>query len=164
MWCFVWFLNHNCWESVIMWWVHCQPTQCARILTVWRWLTADWCSCISSLLQQQLTGDKLLALWPSGLIGGLRTWSTELTHRGGSGLVVDTAEAATFRHTPGRCAGPTVSLLGCIVDVHVRRALRQVFAVMAQAVLSDLDGVEVALWAPLSGQRNSWVEKRRIRT
>ena len=91
---------------------------------------------------------------------GLHTWSTELTHGGSSGLVVDTAETATFRHTPGRRAGPAVSLLGCVVDLHVGRALGQVFAVMAQAVLSDLDGVEVALRAPLSGQRHAWVEKR----
>lgn len=40
------------------------------------------------------------------------------------------------------------------------RALGQVFAVMAQAVLSDLDGVEVALRSPLSGQGHTWVEKR----
>lgn len=99
---------------------------------------------------------------------GLHTWSTELTHGGCSGPVVDTAETATFRHTPGRCAGPIVSLLGCIIDLHVGRALRQVFAVMAQAILSNLDGVEVALRAPLSGQRHTWVERgglrRQIRT
>lgn len=81
--------------------------------------------------------------------------STELTHGGCSGLVVDTAEAATFWHTPRGCAGPVVSLLGCIVDLHMGRALGQVFAVMAQAILCYLDGVEVALWAPLSGQRHS---------
>lgn len=100
---------------------------------------------------------------PRGHLGswkGLHTWSTELTHGGSSGLVVDTAQTATFRHTPGRCAGSAVSVLSCVVDLHMGRALRQVFAVMAQAVLSDLDGVEVALRAPLSGQRHTWVEKR----
>lgn len=75
---------------------------------------------------------------------------------------MDTAETATFRHTPGRCAGSAVSLLGCIVDLHVGRALGQVFAVVAQAILSDLNGVEVALRAPLSGQRHAWVEKRDV--
>lgn len=93
---------------------------------------------------------------------GLHTWSTELTHGGGSGLVVDTAETATFWHTPGRCAGPAVSLLGCVVDLHVGRALGQVFTVVAQAILSNLDGVEVALRTPLSGQRHTWVEKRDV--
>lgn len=83
---------------------------------------------------------------------GLHTWSTELTHGGSSGLVVDTAETATFWNAPGRRAGPAVSLLGGIVDLHMRGALGQVLAVMAQAVLSNLDGVEVALRAPLSRQ------------
>lgn len=90
---------------------------------------------------------------PRGHLGswkGLHTWSTELTHGGSSGLVRDAAETATFRHTPGRRAGPAVSLLGGVVDLNVGRALGQVFAVMAQAVLGDLNGVEVALRAPLS--------------
>lgn len=75
---------------------------------------------------------------------------------------MDTAETATFRHTPGGCAGPAVSLLRRIVNLHMGRALGQVFAVMAQAVLGNLDGVEVALRAPLSGQRHTWVEKREM--
>lgn len=90
---------------------------------------------------------------PRGHLGswkGLHTWSTELTHGGSSGLVGDAAETATFRHTPGRRAGPAVSLLGGVVDLNVGRALGQVFAVMAQAVLGNLNGVEVALRAPLS--------------
>lgn len=86
---------------------------------------------------------------------GLHTWSTELTHRGSSGLVVDAAETATFRHAPGRCASPAVLLLGCVVHLHVGGALGQVFAVVAQTVLGNLDGVEVALRAPLSGQRHA---------
>ncbi len=85
----------------------------------------------------------------------LHTWSTELTHGGSSGLVVDTAKAATLRNTPGRRAGPTISLLGCVVDLHMGRALGQVFAVMTQAILSNLDGVEVALRAPLGRQRHT---------
>lgn len=125
--------------------LHCGCDSPQTIILSWG------CSCISSLLQPQLTGDKLLALRPSGLMGGRHTWSTELTHGGSSGLVVHAAETATFRHTPGRWAGPAVSLLGCVVDLYVGRALGQVFAVMAQAILSNLDGVEVALRAPLGG-------------
>lgn len=75
---------------------------------------------------------------------------------------MNTAETATFWHTPGRCAGPALSLLGCIVDFHVGRTLSQVFAVMAQTVLGNLDGIEVALRAPLSGQRHAWVEKGEV--
>lgn len=76
---------------------------------------------------------------------------------------MDTAQAAAFWHTPGGCAGPAVSLLRCVVDLHVGRALGQVFAVVAQAVLGDLDGVEVALRAPLSGERHTWLKKDEIR-
>lgn len=83
--------------------------------------------------------------------------SAELTHSGSPCFVVDTAETATFRHTPRGCAGPAVSLLDCIVDLHVWGALGQVFAVMAQAVLGNLDGIEIALRAPLSGQRHTWM-------
>lgn len=86
---------------------------------------------------------------------GLRTQSAELTHRGRSGLVVDTAEAATFRHTPGSRAGPAVPLLGCVVNLHAGSTLSQVLAVMAQTILGNLDGVEVALRTPLSGQRHT---------
>lgn len=75
---------------------------------------------------------------------------------------MDTAQAAAFRHTPGGCAGPAVSLLRCVVDLHVGRALGQVLAVVAQAVLGDLDGVEVALGAPLSGERHTWLKKEEI--
>lgn len=92
----------------------------------------------------------------------LLTWSGELTHRGSSALVVYTAEAATFWHTPQSWAGPTVSLLSCIVDLHMGRALSQVFAVMAQTVLGNLNGVEVALRAPLSGQRHAWEDKKKV--
>lgn len=42
------------------------------------------------------------------------------------------------------------------------RALSQVFAVMAQTVLGNLDGIEVALRAPLGGQRHAWVEKKEV--
>lgn len=69
---------------------------------------------------------------------------------------MDAAQAAAFWHTPGGCAGPAVSLLRRIVDLHVGGPLGQVFAVMAQAVLGDLDGVEVALRAPLGGERHAW--------
>lgn len=72
---------------------------------------------------------------------------------------MDTAQAATFRHAPGDGAGPAVPLLGRVVDLHVGWALRQVLAVVAQAILGDLDGVEVALRTPLSGQRHAWVDK-----
>jgi len=89
------------------------------------------------------------------------TWSTELTHGRGSGLVVDTAEDAPFGHAPGGGAGPAVSVLGRIVDLHVGGALRQVLAVVAQAILSDLDGVEVSLRTPLCGQRHACWKKRR---
>lgn len=81
--------------------------------------------------------------------------SAELAHGGSSELVVDTAQAATLRHAPGGGAGPAVPLLGRVVDLHVGRALCQVLAVVAQAVLGDLDGVEVALRTPLSGQRHA---------
>jgi len=69
---------------------------------------------------------------------------------------VDAAQAAALWHAPGRRAGPAVSVLRRVVDLHVGGALRQVLAVVAQAVLSDLDGVEVALRAPLRGQRHAW--------
>ena len=111
-------------------------------------------------LTATVKGDKLHARRLSGLVAGLLTWSTELTHGGSSGLVVDTAESTTFRHTPGCRAGPAVSLLRGVVDLHVGRALRQVFAVMAQTVLGNLDGVEVALRAPLGGERHAWVKRR----
>lgn len=90
----------------------------------------------------------------------LHTWSTELTHRGEPGVVIDTAVNTTFRHTPLSCAHPAVPVLGCIVDFNMRCSLRQVFAVMTEAVLGDLDGVEVALRPPLSRQRDTWVTKR----
>lgn len=86
--------------------------------------------------------------------------SAELTHRGSPCFVVDTAETATFWHTPRGCAGPAVSLLDRIVDLHMWGALSQVFAVMAQAVLGNLDGVEIALRAPLSGQRHTWMQTK----
>lgn len=86
----------------------------------------------------------------------LHTLSVELTHGGSPGLVLDTAQTAALWHTPGGCAGAAVSLLRRIIDLHVGGALGQVFAVMAQAVLGDLDGVEVALRAPLSGERHAW--------
>lgn len=76
---------------------------------------------------------------------------------------MDTAEAAAFRHTPGGCAGTAVSLLRRVVDLHVGGPLGQVLAVVAQAVLGDLDGVEVALRAPLSGERHTWLRKDEIR-
>lgn len=72
---------------------------------------------------------------------------------------MDTAQAAAFRNTPGSCAGPAVSLLRRVVDLHVGGALGQVFAVVAQAVLGDLDGVEVALRAPLGGEGHPWFRK-----
>lgn len=68
---------------------------------------------------------------------------------------MDAAQTATSWHTPGGCAGPAVSLLGRIVNLHMGRALGQVFAVMAQAILGDLDGIKVALRAPLGGQRHT---------
>lgn len=73
---------------------------------------------------------------------------------------MDAAERAAFGHAPRRRAGAAVSLLGRVVDLHVGRAFGQVFAVMAQAVLGDLDGVEVALGAPLGGQRHAWEGRR----
>lgn len=76
---------------------------------------------------------------------------------------MDTAQAAAFWHTPGGCAGPAVSLLRRIVYLHMGRALGQVLAVMAQAILGDLDGVEVPLRAPLSGQRHTWFRRDEIR-
>lgn len=91
---------------------------------------------------------------------GLHTWSTELTHGGSSDLVMDTAQSATLRHAPRRC-GPAVSLLSGVINLHVGRALRQVFAVMAQPILGNLDGVEVALRAPLGGQRYTWVKENK---
>lgn len=91
------------------------------------------------------------------------TLSVELAHGGGPGLVMDTAQAAAFWHTPGGCDGPAVSLLRRIVDLHVGGALGQVFAVMAQAILGDLDGVEVALRAPLSGEGHAWFRRDEIR-
>lgn len=81
-------------------------------------------------------------------------------HGGSSGLVVDMAEAATFWHNPWGCADPAVSLLSRIIDLHMGRSLSQIFAVMAQAILGNLDGVEVALRAPLGGQRHTWVEQK----
>lgn len=68
---------------------------------------------------------------------------------------MDTTQAATFRHTPGRGADPAVLLLGCVVDLDVGSALSQVFAVMAQTVLGNLDGIEVTLRAPLGGERHA---------
>lgn len=69
---------------------------------------------------------------------------------------MDAAQAAPLGHAPGRRAGPAVPLLGRVVHLHVRRPLRQVLAVVAEAVLGDLDGVEIALRAPLGGQRHAW--------
>lgn len=92
------------------------------------------------------------------------TLSVELAHGGSPGLVMDTAQTAAFWHTPGGCDGPAVSLLRRIIDLHVGGALGQVFAVMAQAILGDLDGVEVALRAPLSGERHAWFRRDEIRT
>lgn len=69
---------------------------------------------------------------------------------------MDVAQAATFGHAPGGAAGPAVLLLGRVVELHVGGALGQVLAVVAQAVLGDLDGVEVALRTPLGGERNAW--------
>lgn len=71
---------------------------------------------------------------------------------------MNTTQAATFGHTPGRCADPAVLLLGCVIDLHVGSTLGQVFAVMAQTVLGNLDGIEVTLRAPLSGERHTCVE------
>lgn len=76
---------------------------------------------------------------------------------------MDTAEAAALRHTPGGRAGAAVSLLRRVVHLHVGGPLGQVLAVVAQAVLGDLDGVEVALRAPLSGERHTWWRKEEIR-
>lgn len=115
---------------------------------------------MSRFLQPQLAADKLLALRPPGHMVGLHTWSTKLTHRGSSDLVMDTAETAAFRHAPRCCAGPAVSLLSCVIDLHVGSALCQVFAVMTQPVLGNLDGIEVALRAPLGGQRHTWEEMK----
>lgn len=139
---------------------HLMSTKTARILPLQSIMLSWGYCCISSLLQPMLTGDKLLALRPYGQMEGLHTWSTELTHRGRSALVMDTAETATFWRTPGHCGGPAVSLLGCVVDLHVRSALSQVFAVMAQTVLGNLDGIEVTLRAPLSWQRHACMERR----
>lgn len=94
------------------------------------------------------------------IMEGLHTWSAELTYRGRSALVMDTAEAATFWHAPRGWAGPAVPLLGCVVNLHVGWALSQVLAVMTQTILGNLDGIEVALRTPLSGQRNTWVERK----
>lgn len=69
---------------------------------------------------------------------------------------MDAAEDAALGRGPGRGAGPAVPVLGRVVDLHVGGALRQVFAVVAQAVLGDLDGVEVSLRAPLGGERDAW--------
>lgn len=113
------------------------------------------------MLQPQLTRDKLLAQRPSGLMEGLNTWSAELPHGGSPGLVIDAAEPATFRYTPGRGVGSAVPLLRRVIDINVGSALGQVFAVMAQTVLGNLDGVKVALRAPLSGQRHAWVERKK---
>lgn len=90
---------------------------------------------------------------------GRHTWSAEQTHRGRSCLVMDTTQAATFWHTPGRCADPAVLFLGRVVDLHMWSTLSQVFAVMAQTVLGNLDGIEVTLRAPLSGERHACEEK-----
>lgn len=45
--------------------------------------------CISSLPQPQLTADKPAALGHYGKMEEPHTWSIELPHGGGSGLVVD---------------------------------------------------------------------------
>lgn len=161
VWCCVWCLfNQNYQERVIMWRAHRQPTRPARVLAVTQCgvrscpegVVAYRASCSRS--EQQISSS------PRGHLGsrdGLRTWSAELTHGGSSGLVVDAAEAATSRHTPGGRAGPAVSLLGRVVNLHMGRALGQVFAVMAQAILGDLDGIKVALRAPLGGQGHTCV-------
>lgn len=73
---------------------------------------------------------------------------------------MDTAETAAFRNGPQCGAGPAVSLLSCVIDLRVGRALCQVFAVMTQPILGNLDGIEVALRAPLGGQRHTWEERR----
>lgn len=86
-------------------------------------------------------------------VADIPTWCAELADRGGARLVVDAAEGTALGNGPG--AGAAVTLLRRVVHLHVRRALRQVLAVVAQAVLGDLDGVEVALWSPLGGQRHS---------
>lgn len=137
----------------------------------WTTFPPSGCSCLSSLLQPRLTGDKLLLSpppprSPPEAVGPPRdvlTWSAELAHGGAPRLVVDAAQAATFGHAPGGGAGPAVPLLGRVVELHVGGPLRQVLAVVAQAVLGDLDGVEVALRTPLGGQRNAWAEGTRGR-
>ena len=66
---------------------------------------------------------------------------------------MDSRQAAALGHTPGAWAGrPAVPLFGRVVHLHVGGALRQVLAVVAQTVLGNLDGVEVALGAPLGGE------------
>lgn len=135
--------------------VHCDSPQ-----TI---IPPSGCSRLSSLLQPRLTGDKLLLSPPQPPEAvrpprDLLTWSAELAYGGAPRLVVDAAQAAAFGHAPGGAAGPAVPLLGRVVEVHVGGALRQVLAVVAQAVLGDLDGVEVALRTPLGGQRNAWAE------
>lgn len=77
------------------------------------------------------------------------------------GLVVDTADAAAFGCRPG-CCGTTVSVLSSVIDLHMGRPLSQVFAVMAQAILSDLDGIKVALRTPLRGQRHTWGKRKKL--
>lgn len=108
-------------------------------------------SYISTFRSAQLRRDEL--------IEALLTWRSELTHIGSTGCFVDTAHTAAIRHTPFGSASLVLCLLGCIIDSHSGWVLSQVFAVMAQAVLGNLDGVEVALRAPLSRQRHTCLQR-----
>ena len=93
------------------------------------------------------------------------TGGAELSDGGSACLVVHAAQAAALGHSPGGAGGrPAVPallvlVLRRVVHLHTGRVLRQVLAVVAEAVLGDLDGIKVALGTPLGGEGHAW-EKR----
>lgn len=67
------------------------------------------------------------------------------------GFIGHRGKGAAFGHRPLSSPAAPVLLLGRFVHLDVRGLLGQVFAVVTQPVLRDLDGIEVALRSPLGG-------------
>ena len=97
-------------------------------------------------------GKRVLGLAGDGVVMTL-TWGTELSGGGGPRGVQEFSEGTSLGDRPW--TGASSGSLGPVVQLHAGGALRQVLAVVAQAILGDLNRVEVALWAPLCGHWHS---------
>lgn len=74
-----------------------------------------------------------------------------MLNTGELGFIGHCGKGAALGHDPLGCPAAPVLLLSRFVHLDVRGLLCQVFAVVTQPVLCDLDGIEVALRSPLGG-------------